>query len=87
MNVAKIEYFLGNIKGYENQQETSKKWNSKKAYNYLRVWIKMHMGAQDKKGKLQRWWKSLSFFDGFDGNNETYMRTTNRDLQLINSPS
>ena len=35
MNAPKFEYFLGNIKGYENRSDQPKIRNSKKAYFYL----------------------------------------------------
>ena len=49
MNVAKIEYNLGNMKDYENQSEQEKIRNSKNTYNYCSFWRKIDIDAPRQK--------------------------------------
>ena len=49
MNVAKIEYNLGNMKDSENQSSTRKKGEFQKAYETCRFWTKIDDDAPRQK--------------------------------------
>ena len=63
MNAPKLEYFCGNIKGYENWSDQPKIRHSKKAYVYYRFFQeKSMMMLQNEKGEVPEWLYLLSFF-------------------------
>ena len=66
MNVAKIEYNLGNMKNCENQLSTRKKRHSKKAYETCRFWTKIDADAPRQKKELSKSLWNLSFLNDFD---------------------
>ena len=64
MVVAKFEYFLRNMKDYENESATTKIRHSKKAYNYCRFSIKIDVDAPRQKLGIPRMLIFTVVFEG-----------------------
>ena len=65
VNVAKIEYNLGNINNSEKQSKRPKIRHSKKAYNSCRVWRKFDADAPWQKLGTPRMLMKPVVFEGF----------------------